>query len=295
MRDVKYLLHRILLLLSTLFWGGTFVVVKQAVAAADPILFIGTRFLLAAIMLGLIFPRKLRRNLREALRPGFILGLLLTAGFITQTLGLQLTTATASGFITGLSIILVTVFEILMTRKSPGAPALAGVICGTVGLLLLSFRGGRLTFAAGDLLTLACAFAFAFHIALTGRFAPKCEPITLSTVQFAVVAVICLTYSLLSGHQSLEPLLNVWPAVVFTGIFASGLAFLFQTIAQRHVNTIQTAIILAAEPLFAALFARILLNEQAGWVLIVGGLLIVCGMILSALPQDFLRPHIHNS
>ena len=283
------MLHRILLLLSALFWGGTFVVVKQAVAAADPILFIGARFLLAALMLGVVFPRVLRRNLRDALRPGIILGLMLTAGYVTQTFGLQLTTATASGFITGLSIILVTVFHILITRKSPGAPALTGVICGTIGLLLLSFRGGRLTFAAGDLLTLACAFAFAFHITLTGRYAPKCEPITLSTVQFTVVAVICLTYSLLFKHQPVAPLLSVWPAVVFTGIFASGLAFLFQTMAQRHVSTVQTAIILAAEPLFAALFARILLKEQSGWVLIVGGLLIVGGMVLSALPPDFLR------
>ena len=116
------MLHRILLLLSALFWGGTFVVVKQAVAAADPILFIGARFLLAAIMLVVIFPRVLRRNLRDALRPGITLGLMLTAGYITQTLGLQLTTATASGFITGLSIILVTVFDILITRKSPGIP-----------------------------------------------------------------------------------------------------------------------------------------------------------------------------
>lgn len=283
------MLHRILLLLSALFWGGTFVVVKQAVAAADPIMFIGTRFLLAAIMLGVFFPRVLRANLRDALRPGIILGLLLTAGYITQTLGLQLTTATASGFITGLSIILVTVFEILITRKSPGIPALTGVICGTIGLLLLSFRGGRLAFATGDLLTLACAFAFALHITFTGRYAPKCEPITLSTVQFAVVAVICFTYSLLFKHQPLAPLLSVWPAVVFTGIFASGLAFLFQTIAQRHVITVQTAIILSAEPLFAALFARILLNEQTSWALIIGGILIVSGMILSALPRDFLR------
>ena len=279
------MLHRILLLLSALFWGGTFVVVKQAVAAADPILFIGARFLLAAIMLVVIFPRVLRRNLRDALRPGITLGLMLTAGYITQTLGLQLTTATASGFITGLSIILVTVFDILITRKSPGIPALTGVICGTIGLLLLSFRGGRLEFATGDLLTLACAFAFALHITLTGRYAPKCEPIALSTVQFTVVAVICLTYSLLFKQQPLTPLWSVWPAVAFTGIFASGLAFLFQTMAQRHVSTVQTAIILAAEPLFAALFGRLVLKEQTGWVLIAGGLLIVSGMILSALPR----------
>lgn len=271
------------LALAALFWGSTFVVVKQAIAHVDPLFFIGARFLLAAVMLAVLFPKRVAGQFRAAWKKGTILGLLLTLGFAMQTLGLQSTSASASGFITGLSIVLVGVFDALLTKKLPGRLQCLGILSGTFGLLLLGFSGGRLAFSSGDWLTLICAFGFALHIAVTGVFAPDSDPVALSTIQFATVAAVTLTLTAVSGRFHPETVLSVWPAVVFTGIFASGLAFLFQTMAQRRVPAVEAAVILAAEPLFAALFARIFLGETGGWRLMAGGAIIVLGMVLSAV------------
>lgn len=285
-------LPEILLGLAALFWGATFVVVKEAVATVNPLFFIGARFFLAAAMLVLAFPRVIARNLKSVLKSGLILGSVLTVGYVTQTIGLQHTSASASGFITGLSIVLVALFVALLTGRWPGPVAGVGILSGTAGLLLLGMRGGAVWFSPGDLLTLVCAFGFALHITLTGLFAPASEPITLSAVQFAAVALLTLGYSAVSGHFELRAMVSIWPSVVFTGVFASGLAFLFQTVAQRHTPADEAAVILAAEPLFAALFARIFLNESAGWRLIVGGGLIVLGMILTSIrSKSAARPN----
>lgn len=273
----------ILLGLAALFWGATFVVVKEAVATVDPLLFIGSRFLVAAVMLLALFPRVIARHFGAALKGGVILGTLLTLGYVTQTIGLQYTSASASGFITGLSIVLVALFVTLFTGRWPGWMTGLGILAGTAGLLLLGMRAGSLGFSPGDVLTLVCAFGFALHITVTGIYAPGTEPITLSAVQFSTVAVLTLGYSLLTGTFSVQAVVSVWPSVAFTGVFASGLAFLFQTIAQKKTPAEEAAVILAAEPLFAAVFARIFLGETSGWKLLAGGGLIVLGMILTSV------------
>lgn len=289
-RGLSFFVPRILLGLAALFWGATFVVVKEAIRSVDPVFFIGSRFFLAAVMLLAFSPGTVARNIRPLLGRGLVLGALLTFGFVTQTLGLQFTTASASGFITGLSIILVAVFAALLTGRRPRFLQAAGILSGTVGLLLLAMRAGHLAFSGGDLLTLACAVGFALHIVMTGVYAPHAEPLTLSFIQFATVAAAALLYSAFTGSFALHSAVAAWPAVVFTGVFASGLAFLFQTIAQRKVPSVEAAVILAAEPLFSALFAFLVLGETAGWRLLAGGGLIVSGMVLSSLGEEKTGP-----
>ena len=115
----KFLVADLLLLITTMIWGWTFIIVKWSVASIDPYFFIFSRFLLAFIVLTLFFHSKIKIHWRSCLKPGIILGTILALAFIAQTLGLKYTTASASGFITGLNVILVTLFASILTRKLP--------------------------------------------------------------------------------------------------------------------------------------------------------------------------------
>jgi drug/metabolite transporter (DMT)-like permease len=166
----KFLIADLLLIITAMIWGWTFIIIKWSVASIDPYFFIYSRFLVAFILLMILFHSRIKQHWRSCLKPGIILGLILALGFITQTLGLKYTTASASGFITGLNVILVTVFAAIITRKLPNKIVLLGILAATAGLLLLTFKGS-LEFGKGDLLTLACAALFALHIVYTERLA----------------------------------------------------------------------------------------------------------------------------
>ena len=282
------------LLMVTLIWGATFVMVKGAVAGFPVFAFLAVRFLLASLaLLPLVATRvrsassgKRSRATHEAswrhLRAGVIVGLLLFAGYALQTIGLRYTTASKAGFITGLSVAIVPVLSALLLRRAPDRLAILGVALATLGLALLSL-GDDLTVNRGDLFVLGCALAFASHIVAVGAFAPRMDALTLAFFQIATVALV-------SGLTSLA-VERPWPAMpghvlfaaAFTGVLATSLAFAVQTAAQRFTSPTHTALIFAAEPVFAALFGYLLAGERLGSRGLMGCALILAGMIVAEL------------
>jgi drug/metabolite transporter (DMT)-like permease len=274
----------LLMLITTSIWGWSFIIVKWSVSSIDPYCFIFSRFGLALMLLAAIFHRKIKDNWRRCLRPGVFLGALLALAFITQTLGLKYTTASASGFITGLNVILVAVFAAAINRRIPHPLVSAGIAVATAGLLLITFKGA-LVFEKGDLLTLACAVLFAIHVVYTDRLARGLDASILTIVQFVTVLGIAGVAYLLLGDHSL-PLLKLtplqWLATGYSGLLATGLAFLFQTKAQQEIPAFRTAILLATEPLFAGAFAMGLGFDPFDWKVVLGGLCIFLGMICAS-------------
>jgi drug/metabolite transporter (DMT)-like permease len=273
-----------LLLVTALIWGWTFIIVKWSVAAIDPYFFIFSRFLLALICLTAISYSKFKENWRPCLKPGLLLGLILALAFIAQTLGLKYTTASASGFITGLNVILVAVFASAINRRFPHRLVMVGIIAATIGLLFITFKGS-LEFEKGDLLTLVCAVLFALHIVFTDRIVQNVSASILTLIQFVTVAVVAGIAYLIFGAKPISftgfsPL--QWSAVLYCGILATAIAYLFQTKAQQKVPTFRTAILLATEPLFAGIFAIGLHFDPFDWKVVIGGLLIFTGMILAS-------------
>lgn len=271
----------LLLLVTTMIWGWSFIIVKWSVSRIDPFFFIFIRFLLALAVLGLCFFPKIKEQGRACLKPGVFLGIMLALGFITQTLGLKYTTASASGFITGLNVILVAVFASLINRRLPRPIVLTGIICATAGLLLITLKG-RLNFAKGDLLTLACALFFAIHVVYTDRLAQNLSAAILTLVQFATVTVLSGTAYFCFGRQSatLGQFSGLdWLALLYAGVLATALAYLFQTKAQQKIPAFRTAVLLATEPMFAGIFALSLGFDPFSWRVLAGGLLIIIGMI----------------
>ena len=177
----------LLLLSVALIWGGTFVIVRDAVRILPPLFLIGGRFLLALAALLAIFPRH-HRHWRENFIPGSLLACILLGGFVLQTYGLRYTSASASGFITGLNVVLVALIAAATHGRRLPARTLFSVTLATLGLIAVSWQPGGWRFGLGDLLTLGCAVFFALHIVATGYLAPGRDPVILTTIQFAGVA-----------------------------------------------------------------------------------------------------------
>lgn len=283
------------LLFATMIWGLTFVMVQDAVLAYPVFAFLAIRFLFAALALAPFLARQprnpavllaahnpARRRQIDAWLPGGVIGVALFAGYAFQTFGLLYTTPAKAGFITGLSVVLVPIGQALFLRRVPANATLLGVALATVGLALLSLQGD-LTIGRGDLLVLLCAIAFAAQILLIGRYAPRWQPVRLTMIQIVTVAVLSTVASLLWEDRPGWPAGNVWFAAAFTGVLATSLAFYIQSRAQRATSATHTALIFAAEPVFAGLFSFLLIGERLGPRQILGSALILAGMLVAEL------------
>lgn len=275
----RRLVADISLMAVTLVWGTTFVVVKNALADIGPILFIGVRFSLAFLFLLLVYYRRLRRNWRANLPLATGLGLILFTGFALQTAGLRYTTAANSGFITGLSVVLVPLLGYWWGQGKPGLTTLAGVGSAAVGLGLLTLNGS-LMFNSGDLLTLLSTLALALHIVLVGYYAPHTDAVVFATLQIGTVAVLGLAGGLWSETVPQAFTGDIGIALAVTAIPATALALVVQNVMQQYTTATRTALIFAMEPVFGGIAAYLWLDEiltikqLAGCVLIVGGMLI---------------------
>lgn len=284
----------LLLLLVTALWGSTFVIVKDALGVLPPNEFIALRFGVAALCLAIM--GGWRSWLQPAvLKAGVLTGLFLAGGYIFQTVGLVFTSPAKAGFLTGLSVVLVPVFLAVTNRRKPSLPVTIGVVTAVIGLGLLSLGPG-LTPNIGDLLVLLCAICFALQIIMVSRFADKVEARALAGVQLATVACLSGGLSLFERHPASLSLTTLG-AVFFTAILATAFAFLVQSRMQRFTTASHTALIFAAEPVFAALFSYLWLGERLGSRGLGGATLIIAGIVVAeAWPLSLIRqPEISNS
>ncbi len=277
----------ILLILIALIWGGTFIIVKQSLAVLHPMQVIAYRFTLAFILVFLAKYRTVRRHWRASLLPGIGLGLLLFIAFTTQTYGLKFTSPSVSALITGTNAVLVAIFEALFRRKRLSRNSITGVLAATTGLILITWSGASFTFGYGDLLTLACAIFFALHINATGQALTRCDPSTISVIQFAFVALAAWCTLITASNLEVNFPATTWYALIYLGLMATGLAFLAQSYAQRDASPVHTAIMLATEPAFATVLAVSLGFEPLTIRLLIGGVLIITGIIFSSYGESF--------
>jgi drug/metabolite transporter (DMT)-like permease len=270
-----------------LIWGSTFVVVKEALDAVGPLMFVGARFTLAVVFMLILFPRRLRGMRRGDLQAGGLIGIWLAAGYIFQTVGLQDTTSAKAGFITGLSVVIVPALATILLRRPPGRGPTLGICMATIGLAFLSLNRD-LHVNTGDVWVMGCAVAFALHIVSVSHYSPHHDPIRLTAVQIAVTAVIALIAAPIAGEFTLDLPLKTWGAMAFTGLVATVLAFGVQVYVQRFTTPTHTGLIFSLEPVFAGLFGWWLANESLGAKELVGCGLILAGMLVAELgtPSD---------
>ena len=264
------------LVVVTAVWGVTFVQVKDAVELYPLFAFLAVRFFIATATLAPVAWRRVAALGRTGIVAAASLGLLLALGYALQTAGLERTTVSATGFITGLYVVLTPLLALALFRVRIGRAAWAGVAVATGGLALLSgVEAGSLS---GDLLVLGCAAAFSLQIVLMERFAPRYDPLALTLVEMAAVCAVFVAVAIALGDVERPSGGTVWAALLVTGVFASALAFLAQSWAQQRATATQTALVFALEPVFAGAFGYWLADDRLGWSGWLG-----CGAILAGI------------
>ena len=270
-------------------WGLTFPIVQDAVAVVPVMTFLAWRFLMAAAAVTVFAIRPLRSLSAAGLLYGAILGAFLTAGYVFQTLGLERTSSSNAGFITGLFVVLTPIFGAIVFRHKAGATAWIAAAVSALGLLLLSGAGSGGASAVGDALVFLCACSFAFHILFSDRAVKGHEVTALLVVQLTVCGVFSLIVAVATGGMEVPNDESVWVALAITALVASAIGFFIQLYAQRHASPARTALILASEPAFAGLFAYLIKGETLSAINWLGALLIL-GSIVAVELVPYLRP-----
>lgn len=267
----KQLKSDIVLILVTMVWGSTFVIVKNAIQTLPVYNFLFIRFLLAFLLLAIIFHKKLKNIDNKTLAAASIIGTMLFLGYAFQTMGLKYTTASKSGFITGFSVVLVPILEAVFLKRKPSKPAILGIVLAFIGLILLT-TNIDLSINIGDFLTLLCAFAFGMQIVLITKYASTLDTYLLATIQIVVVAVLSGIVSLIFEKPFIPTSLDVWSAIIITGVFATAFAIVAQNTMQAYTTATHTALIFALEPVFAAIAAFLIAGEVMSFRAILGGI-----------------------
>lgn len=271
----------------TAIWGWTFVVVRDAVHAYPVLPFLAMRFVLASIVL---LPILMRR--RRGFRQGVLPGVLLAMSYLLQTLGLQHTSASKAGLLTGLFVVLTPVLGFLVMGVRPRAATAVAVAAALVGTVLLTGPGavsaskGELL---GDGLEILTALCLSVHILLLGRVDKEADAAAVALAQMVTAAILFSGGTAVQGFP--VPSGSVLSGVVITGVLASAVAFWIQTLVQQRISAARTAIILVAEPAFATLFGYLLAGDRFDYAAAAGAGLILAALIfhefmpVSAVPQ----------
>lgn len=277
---------------NTILWGATFVLVKTALRDVSPILFVALRFLVAATVLLLIFGMRAKRQFTwRGAAAGALAGTFLFGRYLFQTLGLKLTTAPKSAFITGLASVMVPLLASLVYRIRPQISEWIGILLATVGLGLMTLEGAIGSMSRGDLLTFFCALAFAGHVLTLGRFSPQVDFELLSVVQ--VTTAGAWAFLLFRGVE--QPHVEWRPAVVYailvTGLFCTALAFSVQAWAQRYTTSTRTALLYMLEPVVAWVTSYVTVGEGLSGRGATGAALILGGVLMVELKPLGVRQH----
>lgn len=270
----------LLLLLVTSVWGSTFFLIRDLVQTLPSADFLAVRFAIAAVGLFAVFHRQTLALTRRELAVGVILGVVYGGAQLLQTVGLEHTAASVSGFVTGSYVVLTPLLGALLLRDRISGVTWGATLLAMAGIAVLSLRG--LSLGLGETLTLGSAALYALHIVLLGRWSRASAALGLSTVQAATISVVCLPAALPDG-VALPRDGGQWLVLLYMAFVAGALALWAQTWAQAHVTAARAAIVMAMEPVFAAGFAVALGGESLTARMLLGGGLVVAAMYLVEL------------
>ncbi|HED07646.1 MAG TPA: DMT family transporter [Ignavibacteria bacterium] len=285
------------LLLTTLLWSATFVIIKESLVSVSPVVFVSLRFAIASLILSPFIIKAFKKIDRELLMTGLFLSLFFFAGFATQTIGLKYTTATKSGFITGTFILFTPLFQYLIEKKLPKKENIYGIILIVTGLLFLSSKGNTFFniftelgggFNIGDFLTLLSAISFALYLVYLDVVTKKYDYMPLVYMQIlftAVLGIVCAIFLSIIGFEQIKLSFNnqLLFAFFYTSIFATIITTYLQTRYQKTVTPTKAGIIFSFEPLLAALFAFFILDERISSFGYIGGAFIFSGLIITEI------------
>jgi len=252
----------LLLLTVAIAWGVTFLMVQEAIDSTPVYSFLFFRFALASILMFFIAFKYINKTSVKTVLYGVLLGSFLFFAFATQTFGLSYTKSSVVAFITGLNVVCVPFLAYFIFKDKVRKNVFIASLIAVIGLYLLTMSG-VLTLGTGELLTLICAFLFALHIIFTGKFSKEVNVYLLVLFQLITVSILSLLFSLIFDTHTFNIDYNYpfYKAVIVTAVFATVYAFLIQTYMQQFTTPTKTAIIFTMEPVSAAIFAYLTIQE----------------------------------
>lgn len=276
-------------MMASLFWGVSFVIVKNTLDDISVFAYLAARFTLGALPLAWIYRSDLRKLSRQELWGGLQVGAMMFGGYAFQTAGIARTTPSKAAFITGISVVLVPVFLAVVWRRKISAWAWGGVLASFAGLYFLTVpRQGIHDLNRGDMLVMGCAVLYALQIIFISRYAAEYSLASLSLLQVAAAAALSLLAVPLFAATGWERLrFHLTSQMVFgvlvTAIFTTAIAYPLLVWGQRHITATHAALILATEPVFAAITSFVVIHERLGARALVGAGLILAGILLAEL------------
>jgi drug/metabolite transporter (DMT)-like permease len=282
---IKIRLAVVALLLVGFVWGAAFVLMKDAIQEQPYMDFLATRFTLAALAMFLLRPVVASRIAPGDVKYGAIAGVVLAFAFITQTIGLELTTASISGFLTGLYVVLTPLFAWLLLKQKISLKIAIGALLAAIGLAVLSGAATTVEFQIGQIWLIICAVLYAAHILVLGKFGQGRDSYRFAMLQIAFVALVTWVFALADGYQA-PPNGSVWFAVVFTALLSTVFAFWVQTWAQTIIEPSRVALLITSEVIFTALLAVGVGQEPLTLTMVVGGSIMVTAMLLVEWPNS---------
>lgn len=281
-------LANIALFVVALVWGGGFIVTKGALDFMDPVYLLVLRFSVSAVLMGLVFHKRMRKATKEDLIASSKIGLFLYLAFMLQTIGLQFTTVSQQAFITSSNVVMVPFIVWFVSSEKPDKFELLSAVVCFFGLGLLSLDES-LRIGIGEGLTLICAVFFGTHISLVGKYAKKHDPIVLSVLQFAVAAVLSIITCPIMGIEFAPITPEIAGAVAYMGIGSTVIAFGLQNVAQKYTSTTNASLILSLEAVVASFLAIIFIGEELTLKLIIGSGAIFFAIITAETKLKFIK------
>lgn len=292
----------IILLLTSIIWGLAFVFQRTGMDSIEPITFNAARMAAASIFLVILAAlfdiRKqkdpqsnttdeteiVKKTKRDTLIGGILCGLFLAASSTVQQMGIVHTSAGKAGFITAMYMLFVPIINLIIFRKKTGARVILAVILGLVGMYLLCVKED-FSLTSGDALILLCALLFSGHILCCDRFAPHCDPIKLSAIQFIVSSVICTVLAFVFESPSIEKLISATVPILYCGVVSGGIGYTLQIVGQKHTEPTVASLIMSLESVFAAIAGALMLHERMSTHELIGSAILFFAIILVQLPK----------
>ncbi len=284
--NIPTFVYKFLIVVATIIWGFSFVVMKDIVEVLPPAWLLGIRFLMAgAILLAVLWKHVRRMFTRDALAAGIVLGALDFAAFWSQTVGLQHTTPGINAFLTATYCVIVPFLWWIIARKRPTVFNIGAAVLAVIGIWLVSVTSSdnSLSMGYGETMTLLCALLFGLHMVYVSKFSRKNDVLVLTVIQFFTEGTLGCVFG--AATETLPALSAITPSIVasmvFLAVFASVIAFGIQNVALAYIPPAQGALLLSLESVFGVVFSVLLYGEVVTGRLLLGFALIFAAIVIS--------------
>src|SRR5260370_30609479 len=280
-----------LLIVVTMIWGSSFLIVQHTLTLVSPFTFLAMRFGFAVLVLSFLFRKRLIHITYTEILTGSIIGLFLFASYAFQTVSLQYTTSSQVGFISGMYVPLVAILAIPLLKQKPALGRILGIFLSMSGLILLSIKNGfQITIGPGEILALACAFASALHVICISKFAPRADAINLTIVQITLTALLSLIAMPIAKEPFSFPPFSIWGSALFLGVVATAFCLAIMNWVQQFVSSTEAAMFYALELVWLSI-----LGHFAGDNLSLLGWIGCCSMLSSMVVWEIRLSWIVNT